>query len=81
MVNEVSDIIDARCNHEVYICVIYMLCSTEFQQIVNSVVNYGIEQRAGAFTAIRSAFRIGNYEQLQKMKWRRSLGLYLFIAD
>jgi hypothetical protein len=53
-----------------------MLCSTEFQQLVNSAANYGSEQGVDAFTAIHSDFSIGNYEQLQKMKWRRSLGLY-----
>jgi hypothetical protein len=50
-----------------------MLFSTEFQQLVSSVVCYGSEYRVDALTAIRSAYSIGNYEQLQKMKWRRSL--------
>jgi hypothetical protein len=62
----------------VFLC---MLCSTELQQPVNSVVNYGTEQRVVAFTAMHSAFNIGNYERLQKMKWLRSLGLYPCVAD
>ena len=43
---------------------LYLLCLTEFQQLVNSVVNYGSEHRVDAFIAIRSAFGIGNYEQI-----------------
>ena len=60
---------------------LYMLCTTEFQQLVNSVVNYGCEHHFDAFTVIRSAYSIGNYEQLQKMEWRRSLGLYPCVDD
>jgi hypothetical protein len=60
---------------------LYMLRMTEFQQLVNSVVNYGSEHPADAFTAIRSAYSIGNYKQFQKMKWRRSLGLYPCVYD
>jgi len=42
--------------------------------------NYGSEYRVDALTAIRNAYSIGNYEQLQKMKWRRCLGLYPCVA-